>query len=201
MRSTRSRDFLRGYREKDTRGYVVEAMWKFLLYSELALTALVDATKRPAGLQPDAEEWELNQFLHGAGADLNAEFDVRLERAILRLEETNISGSVEEERASIVEALYRDQLSQLQMLLREALAGRSRITILIDNLDKAWGPELWTSKRWRISCLVCCRQCLGSEDKPAEEPELAVTRYPIHGGSVHQDRHLQPTCQNGARTR
>jgi hypothetical protein len=56
------------YKERDTRGYVVRAIWKFLLYSEIALAAVRDIASRPAGLQPDAPEWELSLFLEGAGS-------------------------------------------------------------------------------------------------------------------------------------
>src|SRR5262249_37512655 len=112
---------LRAYPEPDTRGYVIEAIWKFLLYSEVALAAVDDIRRRPAGLQPEAPEWALSEYLDGEGSNLRADFDIRLERAIRALEETPEATSLEEERASIVEALYRQPLGGIHRLLGEAL--------------------------------------------------------------------------------
>jgi hypothetical protein len=132
---------LRKYRESDTRSYVVDAMWKFLLYSEIALAVVADTARRPAGLQPDGPEWELNVYLNGEGRDLRGDFDVRLERAIRRLEAASLGDTLEDERANIVEALHRDLLSNLRRLLEPVLANRSRVAILIDNLDKSWDVD------------------------------------------------------------
>jgi hypothetical protein len=129
---------LRTYSERDTRGYVIEAIWKFLLYSEIALAAVRDIKTRPAGLQPNAPEWELNAFLDGPGADLKVDFDVRLERAIARLEKVPHGGGIEEERGKIVEALHRGHLADLRGLLERALGSNRRVAVLIDNLDRAW---------------------------------------------------------------
>jgi hypothetical protein len=129
---------LRGYQERDTRGYVIEAMWKFLIYSEIALAIAQEVAGRPAGVQPDAPEWELSQYLEGPGADLKADFDVRLERAVKKLEAAPRGDSLETERYGVVAALYREQIAAVTELLRSALGRRRRVAVLIDNLDRAW---------------------------------------------------------------
>jgi hypothetical protein len=129
---------IRGYRERDTRGYVIEAIWVYLLLTEVALAVVRELATRPAGVQPNAPEWELNTFLEGPGASLKVDFDIRLERAIRRLEAVGPAGTVEGERQNIVEALYRDELAEIRRLLEGALANRGRVAILIDNLDRAW---------------------------------------------------------------
>jgi hypothetical protein len=132
---------LRTYRERDTRGYAIEAIWKFLLYTEMALAAVRDIRSRPAGLQPDAPEFELSVFLDGPGSDLKADFDVRLERAIRNLEAAQPADNLEAERRNITEALHREALHELRPLLERALASRNRVAILIDNLDRAWDQK------------------------------------------------------------
>lgn len=129
------------YREQDTRGYLVEAIWRFLLYSEIALAIMRDIGARPAGLQPNGPEWELSLFLEGSGADLKADFDIRLERAIRHLEAAPAGDTLEAERSSITEALYRAPLNELRGLLEGALESRDRVIILIDNLDRAWDQK------------------------------------------------------------
>ena len=118
--------------------FVIEAIWRFLIYTELALAAVRELGTRPAGLQPNAPEWELSLYLAGPGADLGVDFDVRLERAITRLESLDDAPSVEAERAAVVDALYRTELSELRRLLEGALSDRDRVALLIDNLDRAW---------------------------------------------------------------
>jgi hypothetical protein len=132
---------LRTYRERDTRGYVIEAMWKFLLYTEIALAAVRDIGTRPAGLQAEAPEYELSLFLDGPGSDLKVDFDVRLERAIRNLEEAEPGDTLEAERQHITEALHREALHELRPLLEGALATRKRVAVLIDNLDRAWDQK------------------------------------------------------------
>lgn len=129
------------YAHRDTRGYVIEAIWKFLLISEIALAIVEEVGQRPAGLQPNAAEWELSVFLQGAGSDLNAGFDVRLERAIARLEaasESAVDSGVETERDQIVEELYRDVLGTLRRLVARSIGNHNRVAVLVDDLDKAW---------------------------------------------------------------
>jgi hypothetical protein len=132
---------LREYRESDTRGFAIEAIWRFLLYTEVALALVHETGGRPAGLQPNAPEWELSLYFEGPGADLKADFDIRVERAIKRLSSLGTSATVEEERLQIVDALYRHELAEIRHLLERALHDRDRVTVLIDNLDRAWDQK------------------------------------------------------------
>lgn len=132
---------VRGYREADTRGFVIEAIWRFLLYTEVALAVVRDIGSRPAGLQPNAPEWELSLYFEGPGAELKVDFDIRLERAVQRLAGVQASSSLEEERTNVVHALYRHQLAELRQLLEGALSERDRVAVLVDNLDRAWDQK------------------------------------------------------------
>jgi hypothetical protein len=132
---------VRGYREGDTRGFVIEAIWRFLVYTEIALAVVRDIGVRPAGLQPNAPEWELSLYFEGPGADLKADFDIRLERAVQRLGALRPSATVEEERANVTEALYNHELVEIRRLLESALRERDRVALLIDNLDRAWDQK------------------------------------------------------------
>jgi hypothetical protein len=52
---------------KSEQGYLIESLWKFLLYSELAKSVYEEIRARPAYVQPDEAELELLQFM-----DMNA---------------------------------------------------------------------------------------------------------------------------------
>jgi hypothetical protein len=129
---------LRKYKERDAKGYAIESLWKFLLYTELANAAAEPLKKQPAGsLNPD--ESELLRLLHEERGVLSEDFTIRLQRcaeAILATEADQ--GSPEKYRVAISEAIHQGVLKQLRILLGRILASKKRVAILIDNLDKAW---------------------------------------------------------------
>ena len=75
---------LRQYRQKDARGYLVESLWKYLLYSEIALSLEHEFARRPAGAVPDTPEWRLMEYISDNGDWLKNDFSVRLERVVDR---------------------------------------------------------------------------------------------------------------------
>lgn len=123
----------------DVRSYLVEALWQYLLETEIALAALESARARPAGIATETAEWELERFCTDPKLGINEDFAVRLERVVAALERYDLSTeSVEGARRSLVEALHAGPIAQLRRLLSEVLADRSRVAVLIDNLDRGW---------------------------------------------------------------
>lgn len=123
---------------RDAQGWLVESLWKYLLLSEIALTARDDAADRPAGLQPDDPAWQLDQYFAGPGSHIARDFAVRIERAVERITDLSGADSIEQDRAQISEALHAGDLHELSDRLGPVLASRGRLAILIDNLDQAW---------------------------------------------------------------
>lgn len=135
---------LRTYEERDTKGYLAESLWKYLLATELALSVERDLASRPAGVMPDGPEWRLLEFLSANGAWLKADFASRLERVVDTLLAQEDSSKLGDQRAHIAEALHSGPLRQLREVLAPALAVRDRVYVIVDNLDKAWdkGAEI-----------------------------------------------------------
>lgn len=131
-----------GYEETDTRGYVAEALWKYLLTTELCLAVEHDVSLRPVGAVPDTPEWELVRFISKNEAWVKQDFAARLENAVDRLSSVETKGKLGDQRQRIAEALHMGPLRQLWDLLGPALGARDRVTILVDNLDKAWGTAV-----------------------------------------------------------
>jgi hypothetical protein len=129
---------LKKYRERDAKGYLVESLWKYLLYTEVARAAAERVQERlPAGdLRPD--EVELLGLMDDARYVLKDGFGVRLERATESLMPLEERGGVEATRVAISEALHERHLRDLRALLGRVLARHNRVIVLIDNLDKAW---------------------------------------------------------------
>jgi hypothetical protein len=128
---------LRKYTERDAKGYLVDSLWKFLIYSEVAQAAALSIVQRPDGVYTPAEQ-ELLDIYHSEQSPLHDDFAVRLERALESLLPLPESGGIEETRVAISEVLHSNLLIQLRRLLGEVLATRERVAVLVDNLDKAW---------------------------------------------------------------
>jgi len=122
----------------DAQDYVVEALWKYLLLSEIALTAAAEIERRPASPDAGSPEAELLEYLDGPGSTLALDFAVRLERAIETLLDLPTQARIEDERARITEALHGKPIRDLRRLLGRLLERRTQVAVLIDNLDKPW---------------------------------------------------------------
>jgi hypothetical protein len=129
---------LRGYAEQDTKGYLVESLWKFLLFTEIARAAVADIKSRPAGPIPRTPQWDLIQYYELHADILDTDFAVRLESAVDRVLAQPRAASIADTRAAISEALHDGVLRELRERLGRALSGKERVALLIDNLDKAW---------------------------------------------------------------
>jgi hypothetical protein len=119
------------------RGWTI---WRFLLQSEIARTAIASIESRPSHLPYTEAELELLRFADEAPFDLRGEFAKRFEDAIGFLQASNITGerSVSAGRDLLNEALHAETIRRLRKLLGPVFSGRDRVAVLIDNLDKAW---------------------------------------------------------------
>ena len=120
------------------RGYLIESLWKFLLYTELAASVLTSIEDRPTYQQTTEGEEQLVQYVQANTSVLLASFSQRLNRAVGDLSGTGHLKDIDSQRARISEYLHRTHLAQLRRLLGAALAEKTRVAVLIDNLDDQW---------------------------------------------------------------
>jgi hypothetical protein len=132
---------LRDLPEQDTQSYVVEALWKYLLISEIALAAVQEIKELPAPRAPGSTEEALETFVRDAGDVMHRDFTVRLERAVAAVEQVAGGGEIAAERQRLSEALHAGLISKLLKLIVPVLQSRRRVAVLIDNLDKAWDAD------------------------------------------------------------
>lgn len=131
-------ELMKTFKERDTKGYAVESLWKFLLYSQLANAVAEEIESRPSGIVYENEE-ELLTFLKQEEGTLREDFAIRLERCVNDLLTPRVAvETVEGKRAAISEILHQAVLNKLRVLLGKCLFEKNRVAILIDNLDKAW---------------------------------------------------------------
>lgn len=122
--------------------YIIEGVWKYLLYTEVAATVVRHQEQLAAGIASGSAIDKLRISLNRDHAGVDATFSVRLERLIdnlnVDLGEGLSEDKIAETRAIIGRSLYAGNIKELRALLTRALEGKNRVAVLIDNLDKAW---------------------------------------------------------------
>jgi len=137
-------ELMRRYRERDLKGYAVESLWKFLLYTEIAKAALHSIEERPDRLVRD-EERRLVELCDQPDLGAREDFSIRLERCAEKLlstrEKASDGESIEASRLAISEAIHSEVIGRVRLAIGEALKDTRRVAILVDNLDKAWDRQ------------------------------------------------------------
>jgi hypothetical protein len=133
------RQLLDRYVTADREHYLIEAIWQFLLTSEVAGAEYRRIMAQPSSPSPDTAQGRLVAFLDD-NPELLQEFGLRLEKAVAAV--TEITGrapdpSISVSRGALTSALHGVFVDRLRELLQFCLRSRP-VFILVDNLDKGW---------------------------------------------------------------
>jgi len=112
---------LGSYRDQNQKGYMVESLWKYLLFTEIARSAATEIRSRPAVPEATSPEGQLLAMASDSDGILHEEFAVRLERGVRDLLNTPALSGVEEKRVAISEVLHDGVLRELRELLGRVL--------------------------------------------------------------------------------
>jgi hypothetical protein len=126
------------YKLRGHKGYVIESLWKYMLYTELALAAAHQIEHATPWLVTDPSCSRLLTLIATEEKALAGDFTVRLESVIGKLAAVPSDGSAEQFHQGISEALHNSLLSRLRSILSEVLSKKHQVILLIDNLDKPW---------------------------------------------------------------
>jgi len=127
-----------GYTTKDVKGYVIESLWKFMLYTELAKAAADQITQEELWRLTEPDAKALVDLLGDEQQAFGGDFSVRLERMVNRLDLVPDSGGNDVLRKGISEALHVSVLGKLRTVLLRVLNRKRQVILLVDNLDKSW---------------------------------------------------------------
>ena len=127
--------------DRSERGYLIESLWKFLLFSELARSVYHSLNARPPHQVPTDAETRLLDYYDNHKSLYDPPFSERLDIAIRSLADVGEIQDAIEQRQRTSELLHSNQLRQLRDHLGAALSGRAKVGILIDNLDAQWGAS------------------------------------------------------------
>lgn len=126
------------YKVADHKGYVIESLWKYILYTELALAAAHQIENVTPWLGNDPVNARLLDLLREEEKALSGDFAIRLETVVAKLLTVSADTSADKFRQGISEALHNSLLSRLRTVLSEVLSKKHQVLLLIDNLDKPW---------------------------------------------------------------
>jgi hypothetical protein len=98
-------ELMQRYHGMNLKGYAIESIWKFLLYSEIALTAEAAIMRRPSGEIHECEK-DLIAMLNQDAEMLRQDFSVRLERCIQLL----LAKTADIKEDAIEKRFFRDVL-------------------------------------------------------------------------------------------
>ena len=119
-------------------GYLIESLWKFLIYSELVVSIMDKIKQKPKYLAPDSNEQNFLDFVEQSKSVFKDEFSIRLDNSVKALQEVESLGTAAQQRARISELLHMDIIGKARSYVGNVLSEKNKVVILIDNLDKAW---------------------------------------------------------------
>jgi len=131
-------ELLRSSISKAEQGYMLESLWKFLVYTELAQSVVAELEAKPPHYVRRPEEEQLCKYVDEYSDLVRLEFTVRMERILKELCQIDATQPIMQQRSRVSEILHSKVLQQLREILGRALQKRERVCVLIDNLDKAW---------------------------------------------------------------
>ena len=122
------------------RGFLIESLWKYLIYSEVALSVEESLTGRPIYQTSTSDEIDFLEYCQTNAEMIRPPFSVRLDNAVRSLEDIGLITDAGQQRARISECLHATLLRDLRKHLGSVLRNYERLAILIDNLDEPWSP-------------------------------------------------------------
>lgn len=122
------------------KGYIIQSIWKFLIYTEVAKRIYETIKKKPIYALTDTDR-KILEFVKNNTSIILSDISTRLEQELSNLE---ILEKIEEQtefRNKISEILHENIIKDLKELIISYMNTRKKLVILIDNLDKNWKKE------------------------------------------------------------
>ncbi|MED2492295.1 hypothetical protein P4120_30630 [Bacillus thuringiensis] len=122
-------------------GHLIESIWKYLIYTEIAKQYYDYLDDLPLHHQRTEEENCFIDFVKQNERYINADFTLRLENIVSKLNSLNQLDTMEQQRLKVSEFLHDKMIGQLRDHLGITLHKKEKVSILIDNLDKGWNDN------------------------------------------------------------
>ena len=127
-------------RHRSERGFLIESLWKYLIYSEVATSVASEIVSRPIYHAQTPDETAFLDYYERNSRVLSPPFSERIDNAVASLERVGGISQASEQRLRISENLHNAMINDLRRHLGIVLSGKRSLTLLIDGLDEPWGP-------------------------------------------------------------
>lgn len=122
------------------RGYIIQSIWKFLIYTEVAKRIYYLIKLKPIYAIEKLDE-DIIYFVEINKDIILTDFSTRLEQELFNLQIiTNIVEQTEF-RQKISEVLHEEIIGKLKELIISFMTKKNKLVIIIDNLDKNWRKD------------------------------------------------------------
>ena len=126
-------------RQHSERGFLIESLWKYLIYSEVARTVSAEIRDRPTHIERTAQETSFVEYCDSHSHVVDPPFSQRIDNAVSALKDVGVISDASQQQAKISEALHDTFINGLRRQLGIALQNARGLVILIDGLDEPWG--------------------------------------------------------------
>ncbi len=136
---------------QEASNFLLEAIWQYLLLTEIAISVVADAEERPAGISVSSPAGKLRTYLQTTEG-MAVDFATRLEGLLKEVSDRaeQMPAGVAASQNWVTRQIYKDHVGELKQLISESVADRERIAVLIDNLDKAWDRDADQEKQSQL---------------------------------------------------
>jgi len=167
---------------KAIQGYLLDAIWKFLVVTELALSVYNCIMERPPHIKRREFERKLIEFVDEYRDSIGADFSTRLEYALHNVCKMQVFEGTRQEKIRVSEILHDTIVGRLREYLGEILSEKLSVAILIDNLDNGWEhrddlPELADFLLGLISVAGEIAEDFGRERLNKRQVHLSVVAF------------------------
>ncbi|WP_240515287.1 MULTISPECIES: nucleotide-binding protein [Bacillus cereus group] len=132
---------LKTLQNSSEQGHLIESIWKYLIYTEMAKQYFDYLEDQPLHRQRTEEEVHFIDFVKQNERFINADFTLRLENIVSNLNSLDQVDSMEQQRLKVSEFLHDTMIRHLRDHLGILLNKKEKVSILIDNLDKSWNDN------------------------------------------------------------
>ena len=127
-------------RHRSERGFLIESLWKYLIYSEIANTVAMEIGSRPIYHPKTPAEKAFLEYYERNLRVLSPPFSERIDNVVASLQGVGEIYRASDQRLKISENLHNSMINDLRRHIGIVLASKRSLTLLIDGLDEPWGP-------------------------------------------------------------
>lgn len=140
--------------ERFERSYLIEATWKFLIYTEIALSVYNNILSKPPYLVSESE-FQFVDFIESNSEIFLEHISIRLEQQLQNITSKDFEGTISNFKIRVSEILHSEIIGELRDQLSVIFEENRRIIVLIDNLDKSWKKDskLELQSRWILGLI------------------------------------------------